>query len=80
MMYLLPASSGRRMVAGNARPPNPQCNDHQDDQHHQYDHHHDDHDHHGDGDQDNYTDNQNNVYLSVVVVGNALPGRSNQSE
>ena len=28
MMYLLPACSGRRMVAGDAGPPNPQCNDH----------------------------------------------------
>ena len=27
-MYLLPACSGRRMVAGDAGPPNPQCNDH----------------------------------------------------
>ena len=37
---------------------------------------HADHDHHGDGDRDNYTYNQNNVYLSVVVVGNALPGNN----
>ena len=37
MMYLLPACSGRRMVAGDAGPPDLQCNDH----HHDY--------HHGDG-------------------------------
>ena len=37
---------------------------------------HADHDHHGDGDRDNYTYNKNNVYLSVVVVGNALPGNN----
>ena len=42
MMYLLPACSGRRMVAGDAGPPDLQCNDH----HHDY---HDGDGLHGDG-------------------------------
>ena len=33
MMYLLPACSGRRMVAGDAGPPDLQCNDHHHDYH-----------------------------------------------
>ena len=47
MMYLLPTCSGRRMVAGDAGPPDLQCNGH----HHDY---HDDDGVHGDDGPEDY--------------------------
>ena len=43
MMYLLPASTRRRMVAGNARPPDLQSNHHHHDYHDGQQHDHDGH-------------------------------------